>query len=90
MKPIKNIIYLYIHSMMFQKFGEFELSEKELTSYLYEWRMPKELRPLIIKELECLDLLELSGKRPFLRVQLKRSYFSLEDKNKYYELLDLF
>jgi len=35
-----------------------EISVKDAKKILFEWRIPKELRPVILKELEFLGLIE--------------------------------
>lgn len=81
------IFYLYIHFMMKQRYRELEVSRKDVTSYLFEWRIPSDLRSVIIRELELFGLLDASHRR---LVKLFESPFKLEDINKYKESIGMF
>ncbi len=63
------------------------LSTKEAMSFLFEWRIPKELRPIIIKELAILKLIERTNKKT---IKINDSDFILEDLRKYYKKLGLY
>lgn len=48
---------------MYEKFGSKELSIKSAKEFLYEWRILKIIRPIIIKELEILGLTQKINKK---------------------------
>ena len=54
---------------------------------MFEWKIPKRLRYLILKELELLGLIKLNGRR---RTNIKEPIFDEEDLNEYYEELDVY
>lgn len=84
---IPCIFYFYIHYKLKEKHRVGTvLTIKEAMKFLFEWRIPKELRPIIIKELEILQLLEKINKKT---VKINDSGFNLEDIREYYELLGI-
>lgn len=85
-KKIPNILYLFLHSRIFYKFGE-ETNKKEATRYLFEWRIPSKLRPLILKEMIMLGLVEDLDRKT---IKITRPEFNEEDCNHYYETLKIF
>lgn len=58
---VKPIIYLYFHSKILKWKGK-EMSEKEFKSCFFQWRIPKNLRYLIMKEMEKIGLIEIKNK----------------------------
>ena len=84
---IPCIFYLYLHSKLWEMTKGGVVSEKDLKKMLFQWKIPKNLRPLIIKELELLGLLE--GEKRFL-IKLNRPDFNEEKVNNYYTLLKIF
>jgi hypothetical protein len=80
------IYYLYLHSKIWESKGSFA-SEKEIKEYLFQWKIPKKIRALIIKELMSMKLLEKDTKNNIL---INRPEFSLENINKYYEKFGIF
>ena len=66
---------------MYEKFGSKKISIKQAKVFLYEWRILKSIRPIIIKELELLGLVERVNKKNIL---LNESDFDEEDLFKYY------
>jgi hypothetical protein len=51
--------YVYIHSKLKERSNNNYLRLDEAKSFLFEWRVPKELRIVILKELEQLELIEI-------------------------------
>jgi len=84
---IPNVLYLYIHSRIWEAFKNDNVAICDVYSYLHEWKIPKRIRPLIIKEFELLDLIEKSGRYTLL---IKRPCFKLDDCNVYYKKLNIF
>lgn len=85
-KEIPKILYLFLHSKLFYKFGRLT-SKKEAISYMFEWRIPQKLRPLILEEMMILGLCIEIDKRD---IEINKPEFTEEDYNKYYEELGLF
>ena len=81
------IFYYYIHYKMYKKYGEREISIKKAMHFLFQWRILKSLRPIIIKELELLNLVEKVNKK---RIKLNRSTLDPNDVNKIYLDLGLY
>lgn len=86
-KEIPCIFYLYVHSKMYSWASKIEVSKKDLRNYLFQWKIPRKLRPLIIKEMELMGLIKSTTKH---KVEFVKPQFNEEDCNKYYELLKLF
>ena len=62
---MKPIIYLYFHSKILNWKGK-EMTEKEFKSCFFQWRIPKTLRYLIMKEMEKNNLISIKKKRIYL------------------------
>jgi hypothetical protein len=86
-KEIPYVYYLYLHSKIWDMSKGQIISEKDLKKYLYQWKIPEKLRPLIIKELILMKLIS-QEKQYFLRIE--RPEFKEEEINRYYELLGFF
>lgn len=84
-KEIPNILYLYIHSKIFEKTKGQDYPTKEVISYLFEWHIPKQLRYLFLKECEKLGLVKL--KKDI--IEINKPIFKLEEANRYYEELGI-
>ncbi len=78
---IPCIFYLYLHSKIFEKTKGRETPTKELQTYLFQWKIPKQLRWLILKELEMLKLIEIKR----YTTEINRPQFKIDDYYKYYE-----
>ena len=85
-KKIPCIFYLYLHSKVFQEKRGQAINHSELISYLHHWRIPKKLRPLIIKELVLLKLL----KQKKYIYELEKPQIYEENVNKYYDMLGVY
>ncbi|GBE19396.1 MAG TPA: hypothetical protein ENG87_01810 [Candidatus Pacearchaeota archaeon] len=85
-KEIQNVLYLFLHSRIYYKLGEHTNSKTALT-YMFEWRIPKKLRPLILKEMIILRLVEKKDKDTLI---IKKPQFDEENCNSYYIKLGLF
>ena len=80
---IPCVFYFYIHYKLKEKFNVATvLSTKEAMNFLFEWRIPKEIRPVIIKELEILNLIERLNKKT---IKIKDSIFDIEDLREFYK-----
>lgn len=86
-RGIPCILYLYIHKRIYERFQNKKPKVSEIKSFMFEWRIPKKLRYLILKELEILGLIRLNGRR---RAELKEPIIDEEELNEYYEELDVF
>lgn len=85
---IPCIFYFYIHYMLKEKFKEGAvLSTKEVMNFLFEWRLPTSIRPVIIKELEILNLIERINKKT---IKINQSDFTLEDVRRFYSAVGIY
>ena len=84
---IPCIFYLYLHAKLYEGLLTTEASIKDLKKSLFQWKIPRKLRPLIIKELEILKLIEINGG---YIAKFNKPEFKEEDYNKYYQKLGLF
>jgi len=81
------IIYLYIHSKMEENFKGVCIHTKELKSFLFQWKIPNILRPLIIKEMIKMKLLEKEGR--FI-LKLNHSTFNPKKINELYQKFGIY
>jgi len=81
-----GIWYLYVHSEIYKWKGK-EMSETDFRSSLFEWRIPKRIIPLIMKELEMLGLIKREKRN---LIVLTEPLFDKDDCNFYYEKLKIF
>jgi len=80
--------YFYIHYKLKEKFKVATvLSTKETAKFLFEWRIPEKIRPIIIKELEILGLIERLNKKT---IKIKESDFDLEDIREFYRVVGIY
>ena len=85
---IPCIFYFYIHSKLKEEFKEgATLSTKEAMKFLFEWRLPTAIRPIILKELEILNLIEKINKKS---IKINKSKFTLEDVREYYKAVGIY
>lgn len=84
---IPHIYYLYLHSKIWEMAQGRLIKEKDLKQYLFQWKIPKKMKILIIKELIILGLLEKEEK---YLLRITRPSFSIENLNKYYQELKIF
>lgn len=84
-KKIPYIFYLYIHSKLAKRSNGF-MSLKEAVTYLHEWRLPKEIRVAIIKEMEILGLVKKVDRHSII---VFPSTFDVTNTNKIYELVGI-
>lgn len=82
---IPCVFYFYFHSKLKEKAREGIISKGEAKSYLFQWRIPKNLRPVILKELLALGLLERDGKDYF---KIKESNLDLENISGLFSMID--
>jgi len=86
-EPIPHIFYLYLHSKLYDGMLTKEVSIKELKEKLFQWKLPRKIRPLIIKELEMLGLIKKKGR---FDVIMTKPEFTEDNLNGYYESLGFF
>ncbi len=85
---IPCVLYFYIHNKLKEKFSKgVVVTTKEAMSYLFEWRIPENIRPIIIKELEILGLIERVGRRS---IKINSSSFELDDLREFYKELGIY
>lgn len=59
MKEFNGYWYIYIHSKLKERSSNNLVRLSEAKEYIGEWKIPKPLRIVIIKELEQLDLIKI-------------------------------
>jgi len=84
-EEIPCIFYLYIHQKIYEWAGGKDKRIREVMSFLSEWKIPKEMKYLILKELEMLKLVKLNGTK---RLRLKEPQF--KDPKEYYQRLKIY
>ncbi len=85
---IPCIFYFYIHYKLKEKFKVATvISTKEAMNFFFEWRIPTSIRPVIIKELEILNLIERVNKKT---IKILDSDFTLEDVRAFYKAVGIY
>ena len=84
---IPAIFYFYLHYKLREKFKDMPVSTKEVMSFLFEWRLPTNIRPVIIKELEVLGMIERINKKI---IKMRSSDFTPEDVREFYEAVEIY
>lgn len=83
---MKPIIYLYFHSKILNWKGK-EMKDKDFKSCFFQWRIPKNLRDPIMKEMQKLGLIKIEKRNIYLedfyfKEQKKDSDFKDNDTRK--------
>jgi len=86
-KNIPCIYYLYLHRKIWEMSGGGIVSTRKVKKYLFQWKIPSKIRPLLIKELLILGLIEKESKN---LIKINQSEFNLENLNSYYQILGIF
>lgn len=86
-KKIPHLFYLHLHSRIWNNSLGNRISKKEATTYLYNWKIPKQLRHLIVRELEILGLVKRLDRRT---LELSKPNFDINNLKKYEEELGIF
>lgn len=89
MKGIKipGVFYLYLHLKLWENFGDNEMSEKEVKKMLFQWKIPTNLRILIIKEMQIMKLIIKESR---YKIRLNRPNFNDNKIKEYYSILKIF
>lgn len=85
-KGIPFVFYFYLHSKLREFSKRERISKKKVRTFLHHWRIPKNMRPVIVKEMELLGLIKEDGR---LHYRIKESSSDLFDLNRIYETLGL-
>ena len=80
-EEIPCIFYFYLHSKLKDATPDGLMSVKEAGWRMFQWKIPSNLRPLILKELERLKLVERIDRQ---NLKLLKSEFDIESLGKYY------
>lgn len=72
---------------MWENFKNEEVRLSDLKTYLFQWKVPRPIRTLVIREMEILGLLEKTNK---FFITIKRPSFNIEETNKYFMELRIF
>ena len=87
-EAIPCIFYFYIHHKLKEKFKVATvISIKEAMKFFFEWRIPTSIRPVIIKELEILNLIERVNKKT---IKILDSDFTPEDVRSFYKAVGIY
>ena len=90
MDKIPCSFYYYLHfsliSMLLCKNTRI-ISVKEFEDGMFQWIIPKALRPVVTKELEMLNLIQRINKN---EIEIKDSEYNPEDLRKFYESVGLY
>ena len=78
---IPHIFYFYLHSKLSEATPDGLMSVKEADWRMFQWKIPTKLRPLIIKELEKLNLIVRENRQ---NLRLLKSNFNIDKLGKYY------
>lgn len=84
---IPHIYYLYLHSKIWEMNKGVFIQKSFLVKYLFQWRIPKKMRRIIIKEMVLMGLLKENDR---YTLEINSPKFKLEDLNKYYHQLKIF
>ena len=84
---IPCIFYLYVHYKIWDLIKGECISKKEFKKHLFQWKIPKELRPLIIKEMEMLGLIKKRGR---YELKIVRPSFNDQSHKEYYEQFNIY
>ena len=83
---IPCIFYFYFYFKLKEKSVNGLVTIKNAKSYLHHWKIPKNIRPIIIKELELLGLVEKVDR---WMLKLNREGIDFNNTNEIYELAGL-
>lgn len=83
---IVGVYYYFLHKKLYKRFGE-EVRLKEAYNHLGSWGIPKNIRPLIVRELE---LLKLVKKKNRVKLILKQPKFEGEEVGVFYKKLKIY
>lgn len=86
-EEIPAIFYLYLHSKLWNMLKGEIVSEKEIKKNLFQWKIPSNLRALIIREMELLGLVERKNR---LFLKLTKPKFKEEELDIYYRRLGFY
>ena len=87
MKEGIPVFYLYLHSKIRENFNGNYISTKELTTYLFQWKIPHMLRPVIIKEMCHMNLLKEENR---FTIRLNKCNFNMNNINKIYNKFNIY
>lgn len=83
-EEIPYILYLYIHSILYkQTNGSHIISLKDAKSFLFQWKIPKNLRAIVIRELELIGLIEKIDR---ITLEIKRPTINLDSPEDFFEI----
>lgn len=86
-RNIPCIFYFYLHNKIREKATGKTLTKKEVKSFMFEWRIPKNLRPLILKEMEILGLVKNIDR---FTIELVDKKIDVEDHNAFASMLGMY
>ena len=80
-EDIPKVFYFYLHSKLMENAKEDKMEMGELRWRLFQWKIPKELRTLIIAELIHLKLIDKLSQH---EVRFNKSIFDINNLQRYY------
>lgn len=84
---IPCIFYFYLQSKLREHSERDKMSLNEFKWRMFQWKIPKQIKPLIVKEMELLGIIEKEGKREIKFLDTK---FSVDNLGDFYEQLGIF
>jgi len=85
-QKIPKVFYLYIHSKLYDRNKRRQIKRSDLLTYVSSWGIPKKIRPLIIKELEVLELIKYKHQIFFINKPLLND----NNINTFYDALGMY
>jgi hypothetical protein len=73
------ILYLYFHSRILEWKGKV-MTEKDFQTSFFQWRIPKQIRYILMKDMEKYGLIEIEKKTRKRKVTLNNYEFKEEGK----------
>jgi predicted transcriptional regulator len=84
---IDSVFYLYLASKLKNNSEDGEMSITDLKWNMFQWKIPEVIKPIIIKEMEKLGLIEQIDKRT---IKFLRNDFDIKNIGKYAERAGVF
>ena len=84
---IPCIFNLYLHSKLWEMTKGEIISIKDIKKMLFQWKIPSNLRVLVIKEMQLMGLIKKEGR---YNIKFNRPKFNEDKVSEYYQLLKIF
>jgi len=84
-RGIPCVFYFYLQSKLKEKAEEDSMPLNEVKWRMFQWRIPRQLKPLILKEMELLGLIKQEKRRT---IKFIKSDFNIDNLNGYSKELE--